>query len=275
MGLTDRILSFLAYDAEHDAALVAVIGLVLAAVLLAVPPRRRAPVVLATAGAALLGSAFTLFVRLPPPGAPDLLGEFTMFDLMQGGVEMVLLAGMLCAVVAACSARGRTTGPGRPGTVGLLAGVLLGLGSPYRFRPQGEQTFYPVFPGRAVPAPDGSGVEMIVHDGVADTALGLGSGLLAIALLVTVLVVLSRRFEPAATGILVGALAGTVLTLAPFVGRLGAWILGGNEQLTLGIAPGQSLVVCALAGVLGAVLGARRERRSGRRRDLEARRSEA
>ncbi|WP_157235974.1 hypothetical protein [Brachybacterium sp. P6-10-X1] len=211
-----------------------------------------------TAGAFLLGSAFTLFVRVPGGAGPDLPGELTMRVLVQRAIGAILLVGMLCAVVAACSVRWRAPRPGRSGRLSVLAGLLVGLAAPHGFRPHGEQIFYPVFPHRIVPNPDASGAEVIVHDGMGETALGMGTGMLAIALLVAGLLVLGRWAEPTKTGVLTAAIAGTSLTL-----------------LTSIAGPGPMLITCVLAGVLGTIAGGLLEGRSARRGDLEARGGEA
>lgn len=258
MSALDRVLSFLAYDAGRDAVRVLVIALVLVAAVHAAPPRQRRRTILVTVGAVLLGSIFVLLVRVPFGGGPSLPGGLTMRSLVRHAADAILLVGMLCAVVAAGSARWRTQRPGLPGGLSVLAGLFVGLAAPYGFRPVGEQNFYPVFPGRIVSTPDDSGAEIIVHDGTAEAALGVGSGMLAIALLVTVLVLLGRWAEPTKAGVLVGALAGTALTLLPSVA-----------------GPGTTAIICVLACAFGAISGGLLEWGSRRRGNLETRRSEA
>ena len=259
MSTLDRILSFLTYDAGHDAVHVLVTSLVLVAAVHAAPHRQRRRAALIAAAGFLLGSAFVLFVRVPVGEGSGLLGDLTWIAVVPRVVEVILIVGMLCAVAAACTALGRTSRSGRSCGLSVVAGLLVGLGSPYGFRPHGEQLFYPVFPSRGAATPGGSGAEIIVPDGIGETALGVGSGMLAIALVVTVLVLLGRWAEPTKAGVLVGASVGTALTLF----------------LPVIAAPGRSLLICLLACVLGTIGGGLLEGASRRRGDLEARRSEA
>lgn len=261
MSTLDRILSFLAYDAGHDAVRVLAAALVLVAAVHAAPHRQRRRTILIAAAGLLLGSALVLFVRVPVGDGPGLLGGLTGAGAVRRALEAVLIGGMLCALTAAGAAHGRASRSGRSGSWSALAGLLVGLAVPYGFRPRGEQIFYPVFPGRVVSVPDGGGAEIIVHHGIAETGLGVGSGVLAIAVLVVALLLLGRWAEPTKSGVLLGAVVATALTLLPVIA-----------------APGPKLVLrllaLALALVLGTVAGCLLGRGSRCRGDLEARRSE-
>lgn len=266
MSTLDRTLSFLAYDAGHDAVRVLVAALVLVAAVHAAPHRQRRRTILIAAAGLLLGSAFVLFVRVPVGDGPGLLGGLTGAGTVRRALEAVLIGGMLCALTAAGAAHGRASRPGRSGSWSALAGLLVGLAVPYGFRPRGEQIFYPVFPGRVVSVPDGGGAEIIVHHGIAETGLGVGSGVLAIAVLVVALLLLGRWAEPTKTGVLLGAVVATALTLLPVILPV---IAAPDPKLVL------RLLALALALVLGTVGGCLLESASRRRGDLETRRSEA